>query len=328
MTAGAGGQITGKGANLLIADDPVKNAEEAASRKRRDKVWDWWTSTAYTRREPGGIVIVIQTRWHEDDLAGRLIREQPEKWRVINFPALTPEGKALWPRRFSATDLAEIRQALGTYYWSALYQQDPVAEGGLIFHKDWLKVVDALPARFDGLVRYWDKAGSELETGDFSSGVLIGKVGGLYYTIDVQRGRWSPFRRNEIIRETAAADRARYGASVQLWIEQEPGNGGKESALISARELAEFGPRFETPHVDKTARARPLAAQSEAGNIRVLRAPWTTQYIDELVHFPVGEHDDQVDASTGAFNKLVIYGGPRQGAIASYVSKHSTLNRR
>lgn len=327
-TAGAGGQITGKGGDLLIADDPVKNAEQAASRLQRDKIWDWWGSTFYTRREPGAIVVLIQTRWNEDDLAGRLIREQPDEWRVINFPALSPEGRALWAGRYNVKDLLQIKQALGSYYWSALYQQDPIAEGGLIFQKEWLKLAPEVPNSFDYLVRYWDKAGSELSTGDYSAGVLLGKSQGLFWVLDVQRGRWSPFARNRIIYETAAADKIKYGGRVKLWIEQEPGNGGKESAMISARELAEFGPHFETPSVDKTTRARPFAAQCEAGNVRVASAVWASQYLDELVHFPAGEHDDQVDGTSGAFNKLVIYGKPPQGGPSSYTSKFSTVPKR
>lgn len=134
-TAGVGGAITGKGAHLLIIDDPIKNAEEANSKTYRDKSYDWYRSTAYTRIEPGGSVVIIQTRWHEDDLSGRLLKEEPEKWTVVNLPALAEEGdsldrqpgEALFPKRYDVSALLDIKRTVGSYWWNALYQQRPAA---------------------------------------------------------------------------------------------------------------------------------------------------------------------------------------------------------
>ena len=130
---------------------------------------------------------------------------------------------------------------------------------------------------------------------------------GIYYIANVMHDRWSPFARNKVIEQTAEIDDSTRGKhKTALWIEQEPGNGGKESAMISARDLARFGPQFDHPHTDKVIRARPFAAAAEAGNVRIVKGAWNAKYLDELVVFPNGEHDDMVDASSGAFNKLVM----------------------
>ncbi len=136
VTAGVGGPITGRGANVLIIDDPIKNAEEAESELTRESIWRWWTSTAYTRLEPGGSVVIVMTRWHEDDLVGRLLlhaEEGGESWEVVNFPAVAEAqdvlgrqvGDPLWPQRYDTEALERIRQAVERYVWEALYQQHP-----------------------------------------------------------------------------------------------------------------------------------------------------------------------------------------------------------
>ena len=148
VTAGVGGPLTGKGADLLIIDDPIKNAEEAASKTIREKIWDWWGSTAYTRLEPDGAVIIIMTRWNEDDLVGKVIQnleESGEEWEVLNLPALAEEhdplgrdvGEALWPERFDEKRLDKIRRTIGSYYFSALYQQRPQPQGQTKFRREW-----------------------------------------------------------------------------------------------------------------------------------------------------------------------------------------------
>lgn len=150
ITAGVGGAITGQGADLLLIDDPVKNAEEANSSVYRESTWDWWQSTAYTRLEPGGACVLVQTRWHVDDLAGRLIRDMGdggEPWRVLNLPAIAEAGDelgrapgaALWPERYGVEQLATIRQAIGTENWLSLYQQKPVLEGGDKIKSSWFR---------------------------------------------------------------------------------------------------------------------------------------------------------------------------------------------
>jgi hypothetical protein len=141
MTAGVGGPLTGKEANVIILDDPVKNDQEANSPTYREHLWEWYRATLYTRLEPGGAIILIQTRWNQDDLAGRLLQEMEdggERWDVLRFPALAEDnnplgrepGEPLWPQRFNKKRLQEIRRTISSYWWAALYQQRPAPAPG------------------------------------------------------------------------------------------------------------------------------------------------------------------------------------------------------
>lgn len=315
ITAGVGGAITGRGGDVIV-DDPVKNYEEAHSETYREKTWDWFTSTLYTRIEPGCSCIVIMTRWHEDDLVGRIKTQLThEKWTEILFPALATgydtlgrkPGEALWPERFDEERLDIISKTLGSYQFSALYQQSPTPEEGGMFKREWLsRFVDAVPVNAKR-VRGWDKAATE-GGGDWSVGVLMAEDDeGIIYVEDVVRGQWTSGARNRIIYQTAELDVARGGKrNYQVWMEREGGSGGKESAEIGVRELAGFDAHAELVTGDKPARARAFAAQCEAGNVRIVRGEWNRAYIDELTSFPTGTHDDQVDASSLAFNKLIL----------------------
>lgn len=313
---GVGGGITGHGGQLILVDDPIKNREEANSATYRERVWDWWRDDLYTRLEPGGAIILIMTRWHQDDLAGRILAsEDAPNWTVVRLPALAEEGDSLGrevgaplcPQRYDAAALERIRLVLGEHSFAALYQQRPLpAEGGL-FKAAWFaqRLTEAEVGPLEALVRYWDKAASAGQ-GDYTVGVLMGRSAeGRYVVLDVVRGRWETFERERVIVSTAARDRERWG-EVAIWLEQEPGSGGADSARATIRALSGHVVRAETATGQKTARAEPLAAQAGAGNVLVVRAAWNAAWIDELCIFPHGEHDDQVDASSGAFNKLAV----------------------
>jgi len=148
-SVGVGGSITGRGAHLLIIDDPLKNREEAESLTIRDKIWNWYTSTAYTRLEKDAKIVLIQTRWHLDDLAGRLIKAQFEggdQWEIVNFPAIAikdepqrRQGDPLWAEKYSITDLQQIKATIGIYDWSALYQQEPILTEDQEFKPHWMQ---------------------------------------------------------------------------------------------------------------------------------------------------------------------------------------------
>lgn len=315
MTAGVGGPVTGKGADLLIVDDPVKNYEDAHSETIRERTWNWWTSTAYTRLEPNGSAIVIQTRWHEDDLCGRILRELAhENWREIRFPAIAEDndvlgrriGEALWPSRFDAQRLAAIKKTIGSYQWSALYQQRPTAPEGDFFQRAWLPIVEVAPTECERC-RAWDKAGTE-DGGDYSAGVLMAKdADGVWYIEDVVRGQWNSFQRERIILQTTQMDAAKYaGRKYSVHLEQEGGSGGKHSAEITVKSLAGFEVSVERPTGKKEVRASPLASQAAAGNVKIIRGVWNREFIDELCTFPSGTHDDQVDAAAAAFNRLAL----------------------
>lgn len=310
--AGVGSGVTGTGANLIIIDDPVKSREEANSEAYRERVWEWYTDDLYTRREPGAQQCLIQTRWHEDDLAGRILAsEDAPNWTVLSLPAEAEAndplgrgpGEPLWPERFDNAALAGIRTVLGSWSYAALYQQRPMpAEGGM-FKRHWFEVVPAVP--FEGeRVRYWDRAATAGD-GDYTVGVLMGRNGGLFYVEDVVRGQWSSGERDRVILATAERDAERYGkAGVRVVGEQEPGSSGKDVSAAFARLLAGYPVHSEPVSRNKETRADPLAAQAEAGNVKVMRAAWNAAWFDELCAFPMGQHDDQVDATDGAFNRL------------------------
>jgi predicted phage terminase large subunit-like protein len=307
QTAGVGGPITGKGADLLVIDDPVKNAEEAQSPTYREKQWDWFTSTAYTRLEPGAAVVLIQTRWHADDLAGRILANPAEPWEVINLPALAEDddplgrqpGEALWPNRYDADALGKIKATIGTFWFSALYQQRPTPREGSFFKRHWFGIVEASPAEARRC-RYWDKAATD-GGGDWTAGCRVSKApSGVYYIEDMKRARLNPGDRDRLIRQTAETD----GRECHVVGEQEPGSAGKDAALAFVRMLDGFRTRCEPASGSKEVRADAMASQAEAGNVKLVRGPWVNDFLDELTSFPKGEHDDQVDAASGAFNFL------------------------
>lgn len=330
---GMGGPLTGRGAHLLIVDDPTKNAEEAASETIRNKQWDWWQSTAYSRLEPGGAAIIVQSRWHEDDLTGRILEHDNEhQWEVLKLPAIAGDddplgrqpGEALWPWRYDEDALEIIRKTVGSYFWSALYQQSPIPDGGGLFDPAWFVYADRVPLyRPAKAVRYWDKASTQ-GGGDYSAGVLMIECDGHFYVADVKRGQWSSMNRERIIRETAEADFARWGGIVRTIVEQEGGSSGVDSAQATIRGLAGYVAGSERVTGDKVTRARPYSSQVEGGNVSLLPGPWHRDYLNELRAFPNGKHDDQVDASSGAFKEVskgVFPNGIVQHVISSAEKK-------
>jgi predicted phage terminase large subunit-like protein len=212
---------------------------------------------------------------------------------------------------------------LASRYNAAMQRQELSGEfidaQGLLFSREGFKVITALPdaSQITKRVRYWDKAATPEEDAtdpDWSVGLLMARtVSGRYIIENIVRGRWSPYIRNRIIHETAVVDAQRYGNSVEIWLEQEPGSGGKESAIISIRELAGF-PAFTqvaSGQGTKYVRAQPLSAQCDAGNVDILINSQATAdaaelFLDEMVSFPMAVHDDHVDAASGAFAKLTL----------------------
>lgn len=313
---GVGGGVTGKGAQIVLIDDPVKSREEAESVVYRDKVWDWWSDDLFTRLEPGAAMILVMTRWHADDLAGRLLKNEPGKWTELRLPAIAEDndplgrnpGQALWPARYDEKALAAIQATLGDYAWSALYQQRPVpAEGGL-FKRAWFEPLADSAPQLVGRVRYWDLAMSDKTSADFTVGALLGEgEDGHFYLLDVARRRldWGdvvPF-----IAETMMSD----GPDVAQGIEE-------RGYMSRAVQDLNRDPRFRGYQVwgypvdkDKVTRALPLAAKAGAGMVHVVNAYWTPALLEELLSFPAGAHDDQVDAVAGAYSMLSegVFGG-------------------
>lgn len=190
--------------------------------------------------------------------------------------------------------------------------------GGYMFRRGWFEIVDALPADITKVVRYWDKAGTE-GGGKYTAGVLIGKSReGLFYIIDIKREQYSANKREKLIKQTADLDRIQWGDKLSIYHEQEPGSGGKESAEATTRMLAGFNVHADKVTGDKDSRARPLAAQAEAGNMKILRAKFNVDFLDEISLVPHSKVRDQADAAAGAFNKLTGGGAPSAG---SYIKR-------
>ena len=336
--SGIGGRFTGMGADLMIIDDPIKNAEDARSETIRSKQWDWWQSTATTRLHPGAVVIVLMTRWHEQDLVGYLLEREagdsPECWHVVNMQAIyDPEnmidlpasctlepdwrepGEALCPERYPVKVLREIEQRRGPRVWASLYQQYPRPRDGSMFK--WAdfegRFLDAIPAGMSW-VAYWDTAGTE-GGGDHTAGALVGfdPKRGQFHIADVVRGQWGPQRKDFEI----AATCQRWAKVVPLsnvWLEHEAGIGGKDRTKATIAALRGFNVRAEHVTGSKTVRAEVWAAQQEAGNVTMSRGPWNHGFITRSTAFPYSNVDDEQDACSGAFAKV---SGVQRGMFAA-----------
>jgi predicted phage terminase large subunit-like protein len=305
--------------NCLIIDDPIKDPEQAYSEAYREKLWEWYTMTAYTRLMPGGGILLGHTRWHDEDLAGRLLAAQADggdRWDVVLYPAVAEEdephrraGEALHPERWPLEKLDAIRGVVGAAAWSASYQQRPTPRGGGMFRREYFPVQEAAPAGRMARVRYWDLASSVSSTSDFTVGLRMSRTpDGTYFVEDMVRGRWTPFERDQVILQAAQLD----GREVQVRIEQEPGSSGVSQVATMVRMLAGYDVHADRVTGDKVTRAAPFAAQCEAGNVRLVNGPWAREFLDEVMAFPFGKHDDVVDGSSGAFNTLALAPPPRR----------------
>lgn len=313
---GIGGGITGKGGHVIIIDDPIKNREEAESLIYREKVWDSFRDDIYTRREPHAAVIIVMTRWHHDDLVGRLLNEQPDRWTVLNLPAIAEEqdaigrnpGEALWPERFPLPMLNDIEAQLGSHSWIGLYQQRPTEREGSLFKRAWFKgrVLDDRP-KIVRAVRYWDLAGTDESAAsdpDYSAGLLLGLTeDGWLVVLDVRHFRLSPARTEVMLKRVASQD----GHNVPIHVEQEPGSSGKYAIDVLRRNvLSGYVVEGDRPTGNKIVRADRIAARAEHGDLYVVDdETWdVAEFFGELYSFPYGAHDDQVDALSGAYKVL------------------------
>lgn len=320
---GVGGGVTGKGGHIIIVDDPVKSREEAESEVYREKVYNWFNDDLYTRREPGAAVIVVMTRWHQDDLVGRLLRDDPDTWQVLSLPAIDQEGGALWPDRYPVAELRNIETRLGPYSWSALYQQRPTpAEGGLFKREYFMPLVDPemLPT-MHYTVRYWDLAMSEKTSADYTVGVKIGQGGdGHYYVLDVARRQLEWGDVVPWMAEVIQAD----GQDVTQGVEEKGYMSRAIQQLNEDPRLHNYGIFGYPADRDKVTRALPVVAKAASNTLHVMRSHWVTAFIDEVCSFPRGAHDDQVDALAGAWlmvgDEGWAYGEHRQAGNPRQVS--------
>jgi predicted phage terminase large subunit-like protein len=302
FAVGAGAAITGRGAHLLIIDDPIKGREEAESAASRRRLKEWYTSVARTRMMPGGAIVVIQTRWHEDDLAGWLLREHThEGWEVLSLPAINEQGEALWPEAYPVHELEVVKASIGSREWAALYQQQPAPMEGALVQLDWFKRYMTAPAA-KRIIQSWDTAMKAGELNDPSSGQTWAQTETGYALLDnVTRRMEYPDLKRAII---AAAER---WAPAAVLIEDKASG---QSVIQDLRATTSLPIIPVEPEGDKVVRLMAVSALIESGRVMLPQsAAWLTDFESEVASFPYGKHDDQVDAMTQALRYFTTGSG-------------------
>ena len=318
---GAGGAITGRGAHLLLIDDPIKGREDADSDAMRSNLIDWYRSTAYSRLMPGGSIILIQTRWHEDDLAGWILRETShEPWEVIELPAVLdekaskilkrPKGQALWPEAYDKKRLEEIKKTAGSREWNSLYMQRPSAEEGNILKRYWWKEwTEDNPPECNYILQSWDTAYTVKSTSDYSAVTTWGifENNGIQNAIllSARRERWEfPELKSE---------------AINLYNEFKPDVvliEAKASGWSLIQELQRAGipiTPFNPKKADKKTRAHSVTPLFESGRVWYPSSKyWAEDVINQCAQFPSSNYDDLVDSTTQALMRL------RQGLFVEH----------
>ena len=348
--AGVGGPITGKGignpatkaGGVAIIDDPLKNHIEAFSETIRERQKDWWRSTLYTRLEEDSPVVVLQTRWHEDDVSGWLLSneaEEPEHWHVVSLEGvkedslpeipttctLEPDwrspGEPLCPERVSLKRLLKLMGSVGAYFWGALYQQRPSPlEGNFFKRSDWQRYKE-LPRKEDRLAKFeyvclsFDCAFKETHDSDFVVGLCIGKLGADFYVLDCVRDRTDINGTLHMVKDLAAK-----WPQARAKLVEDKANG---SAVIDLLKRKVPGLIPVNPEGGKIARATAVSPYVESHNVWLPEgAAWVSDFIEECAAFPNGANDDQVDAFTQGINWLETnarrYGKAKKSGLKLY----------
>lgn len=317
-TTSVGGTLMGFHADLIIWDDPI-NPTQSISDKEREIATRWIDQTLPTRKTDKGIsaVIGVMQRLHQDDPTGHILNKKKHNVRNICLPGeirnyrkqLNPPELAKYyvddlldPGRLSWANLKDLEADLGQYGYAGQIGQNPTPAGGGMFHVDCFTPIQVPPPVKEVVqtIRYWDKAGSEGK-GAFTVGVKMCVLrDGTFVVLDVRRGQWGSNAREQVIKDTARAD----GPNTIIWIEQEPGSGGKESAEGTIRNLVGYVVYADRPTGDKVFRADPYSVQVNNGAFQMLKGDWNSSFIEEHRFFPFGTYKDQVDAAAGAFNHL------------------------
>jgi predicted phage terminase large subunit-like protein len=310
FAAGVRGPITGRRADLIVIDDPIKSWAEAESSVARDALYDWYRGELSARLKPGGRIVLIMTRWHEDDLAGRLQMTDAE-WACLRLPAIAEEddalgraaGDVLWPEWQDEAAVARRRQEVGERTFAAMYQQAPRPPASALFRVERIRVVpEAPPVRH--CVRGWDLAASLPAAGrnpDYTVGLKLGMTDeNQLVVLDVVRLQGSPAQVEARIQDAARQD----GQGVIIALPQDPGQAGAAQIAMLSRGLMGYKIVSSTESDAKLVRAMPAATQMDAGNFMMVAAPWNDAFLAELRAFPHGGKDDQVDALSRAVNLL------------------------
>ena len=329
LCTGIDGTATGFGADLLVIDDPFKNFEEAQSETKREEVWNAWQANFRTRLQSGGSVIVIMTRWHEDDLVGRLLDadkqaiadgRRPEGWELVRMPLIAEEpdeykhpitglpyedplgrtpGQVLSPGLFPAEEVYALRDMTLAGVWAGMYQQRPSAAEGGIYKRTWWQWYKARPPlqHFDLFLSSWDMTFKDTDGTDYVVGQLWGRIGADRYLLDQVRERM-----DFVETERTFVRFARAHPYCRLHLIEDKANG---PAIIARLKRKIPGLVAVNPKGSKNARAMAAAGDAAGGNVYLPEAAaWAHEYVEEFANFPKGTHDDMVDAYSQAMDRF------------------------
>ena len=318
VSAGVGGAITGKGADFAIIDDPIKNQEESESKTYRKKLFNWYTSTLYTRLEKDAGVLITLTRWHEDDLAGRLLQqmedegiEDADQFEVVSFPAIKEDntnpddpreiGEALWPDKYDEQRMATIKSTLGTRYWDALYRQQPVTEGGNIIKEEWFQRYNKSWIEPGTINFYLDSAFTSKTENDPSAIMAYFEHNNDLYIWHVKTVRMGFSALVSFLVNYVKSYGARAG-----YLKVEPKASGQDIVDYLRNNTDITVIEDDPPKDDKVTRAHGASPYIEGGRVYAPEEDsWVGDFMAEIKAFPSGKHDDQVDVLTGAVKDVL-----------------------
>lgn len=321
-SVGVGGTPTGHGANLIIIDDPIRNAADADSFTTREALWEWFTETMYTRLEPGGSIIITATRWHDDDLTGRILKNSTENWEHLHLPAIDENNKPLWPSRWPLAALERIKSAVGSRAWAAQYQGTPVLDSGSIIKAHWLVPYRVRPHNVK-IVQSWDTAYETADKNDYSVCTTLGYNQFGRFVLDVYREKLEYPDLKRQIRyqylkwrpQAVLIERAGAGRSLLQDFTAENIDDPTKVPVIG----------IEVPTIKnwKTVRVHELTPIFEAQRVQVPEiATWLEDFRSEITRFPLASHDDQVDSLAQALYWLE-HQGENLITIGSWLPAHN-----
>lgn len=331
---GIGGSITGKGADLLIIDDPVKGASEAMSTSYREQAKHWYRTVANTRLEPGASQIIIQTRWHTDDLSGWLQEEQPGQWTILSLPAIAgaddqmgrEEGEALWPERYTIDELQRLKQEAGSFWFSAMYQQNPQPEEGGLFKREWIHQEHIRSDMFNGHgVMAMDLAISQDKSADFSAIVtVVPLIDNRMYIRSIRYGRWG----NKGNKANFVSEYGMMGPDA-AYVEANAFQRVFKEDIIDEYGIPLMG--LETRGNKEAKIINNLQPLFEAGKIVINPSiDLDDEFMDEYLSFPHSKHDDLLDALAMAVEKCKMSCNPytNGGTYYEFSPGHENNNNR
>lgn len=324
VAVGIGGSVVGKGAHLILIDDPLKNRAEAESETLRNRAWNSITNDFMSRFNDANraAMIMMMQRYHTDDPIGRILNSSESKnWKRLSLPALAEEndllgrsqGDPLWSDRFNREHLLSLQRTMGTYAFAAQYQQRPIPRGEATFNTDKVTIFDTEPVYTSTVVRFYDLASTKNNRSDYTVGLkLVIAPGEIPVVLDIFRARLTPTQLNGVIKENARKD----GKSVHIVLEGEKAGIIHLDFLLNDPELRGYTVTKQPIKGDKPTRATAIATRNEHNKFGIVRAHWNAAFLDEMSVFPVGGHDDQIDALSGAYQYLSSAVLPKIKAVA------------